>query len=153
MSSEYLFVYGTLMRATDTPMYRHLARHCHYAAPARLPGRLYLLDGYPGAVPSTRAGEFVQGELYRVAAPARLFPALDRYEGCAPGSARPHEYHRCEVEVVLADESRQRAWVYLYARPTLGLKRIPSGDFLHHWGGRAPRRPGAIQASLARNMK
>jgi len=93
-------------------------------------GRLYEVNGYPGAVRSNRPGERVLGELYRVPDAARVFPILDEYEGVSGRSRRQREYVRSRIPVTLAAGRRLRAWVYLYNRSVADLNRIASGDYL-----------------------
>lgn len=95
-----------------------------WVGPAHMRGRLYDLGAFPGLA-TGRPGDFVQGELYRLAgAAAPLLAALDRYEGRA--------FRRVVGEAVCADGTRLPAWVYLYAGPLRGRRRIASGDYLAH---------------------
>jgi gamma-glutamylcyclotransferase (GGCT)/AIG2-like uncharacterized protein YtfP len=62
--SDYLFVYGTLRKEMNHPMYRALSRSAEWVGEANLQGRLYDLGKYPGAVPSKRVSDIVIGEIY-----------------------------------------------------------------------------------------
>lgn len=130
MTPEYLFVYGTLRRGTETNMHQLLAQHSDFVGHATCQGRLYRIAHYPGAVPSDDPAQRVKGEVYALREPASLLPALDEYEECGPGAAEPAEYARVRQEVVLSDGRSLIAWVYLYRRPTAGLAEIVAGDFL-----------------------
>jgi len=92
-------------------------------AAARIQGRLYDLGAFPGLAPGRR-GEWVHGELYRIAdaESARLLDALDRYEGQA--------FRREVREVEDARGARVSAWVYFFAGSVRGRRRIASGDYL-----------------------
>ena len=115
---ELLFVYGTLMKKAGHPMHKTLARYATYLGEATAKGVLYDL----GAYPAMREGEgSVRGELYRVEDAARLFKALDRYEG--------YEYARKKV-VVTTPEGGKEAWAYLYKKPLPPTRRIRSGAYL-----------------------
>ena len=118
---HHLFVYGTLRRGAA--MHALLEPGAEWVAPARLRGRLYDLGAFPGLAEG-RPGEWVQGELYRLsgADPERLLDALDRYEGRA--------FRREPREAVCADGTRVAVWVYLFAGPLRGRRRITSGDYL-----------------------
>ena len=127
--SPWLFVYGTLRAAIDHPMHRELSRRARYAGMARLPGRLYDLGPYPGAVPDPHGRHEVLGELYEMHDPAALLPVLDEYEGATTAGERPGEYRRELCPVTLADGSTRRAWVYLLNQPPPGARLIENGDY------------------------
>ncbi len=128
--TNLLFVYGTLRGGAAHPMHRVLARHARLEGPARLRGRLYDLGSYPAAVADPAAGGEVIGEVWRMLAPERLLPLLDRYEGCTPEDPEPHEYRREPCTVTVAGQGGREAWVYVYNRPSGGLPLIPGGDYL-----------------------
>lgn len=128
MGRRLLFVYGTLRRGSGHEMFDALMRSAAFVDRAVLCGRLYRVADYPGAVASDDPADVVHGEAYRLQS-SDLLARLDRYEGCAPegpGAA----YIRALRSITLARGGRVTAWVYLYNRPTHGLERIASGDFL-----------------------
>lgn len=133
-----LFVYGTLRpSAPPSPARRRLKSSAELEGRARMKGRLYEVPsgGFPVAV---RAGEgWVHGALYRLRRPARVLPALDRYEG------RRREgdglYRREVVPVERLEDGgggaagtgrRVPAWAYLYNRDVGGLRQVSRGDWL-----------------------
>jgi gamma-glutamylcyclotransferase (GGCT)/AIG2-like uncharacterized protein YtfP len=118
----HLFVYGTLRRGA--PMHGLLERDVAWVGAARIRGRLYDLGPFPGLTDGGR-NDFVQGELYRIAArdPAQLLDALDRYEGRA--------FSRVVREVEPAEGAALEAFVYLFAGSLRGRRRIASGDYLN----------------------
>lgn len=126
---DRLFVYGTLRRGGGAPVRRRLRRDWVCLGEAWMVGLLYEVADYPGAVPCDGAGPQIRGELYRLVRPERVLALLDRYEGCGPGHASPHEYRRAQVKVHTAGGTLM-AWVYLYNRTPRGLRRIRSGDYL-----------------------
>jgi gamma-glutamylcyclotransferase (GGCT)/AIG2-like uncharacterized protein YtfP len=150
MTSDRLFVYGTLMRGFDHPMARLLSANADFLGAARCRGRLYLVRHYPGLVPSNEAGDIVSGELYRLRAHDEMLRELDMYEACGEGFKQPTEYLRTMLSVALAGgeaaeassstsnapvtttESWIEAWTYVYNWPVDGLPRIASGRFLEH---------------------
>src|SRR6202163_4493517 len=129
MTSDLLFVYGTLMRGFDHPMAQLLSRSADFLGEARCQGRLYLIKHYPGLVLSGDPADVVFGELYRLRAPAELLREFDMYEACGEGFAEPTEYVRQLLTVTLADKTAE-AWTYLYNWPVTGLPRIASGRFM-----------------------
>lgn len=127
---HYLFVYGTLMSASVHPMARLLETHAERMGEAFCCGQLYLVEHYPGLVPSTDPKERIFGELFRLRDVNRVLAELDDYEGCGPNDAKPTLYVRESRPVTLLDGTRLAAWVYRYNRPVTGLRRIVSGRFL-----------------------
>jgi gamma-glutamylcyclotransferase (GGCT)/AIG2-like uncharacterized protein YtfP len=140
MTSDRLFVYGTLMRDFDHPMAQLLSRSADFIGKARCAGRLHLVKHYPGLVLSDASGEWVFGELYRLRQPEALLREFDMYEACGEGFAEPTEYIRRMLPVMLADGTASQrstgeplsleAWTYLYNWPVAHLPRIASGRFM-----------------------
>jgi gamma-glutamylcyclotransferase (GGCT)/AIG2-like uncharacterized protein YtfP len=130
MIKPLVFVYGSLRRGGIAHARLRPAGQC--LGPASIAGRLYDLGPYPAARPARCPRERVQGELYRLTRPA-AFAALDRYEGCAPPAGMVPEYRR-ELARVTQAGRRRLAWVYWYARPLRGERRVPGGV----WRGRRP---------------
>jgi gamma-glutamylcyclotransferase (GGCT)/AIG2-like uncharacterized protein YtfP len=129
MTSDQLFVYGTLMRGFDHPMAQLLSRSADFIGEAKCRGRLHLVKHYPGLVLSDSADDVVFGELFRLRRPAELLREFDMYEACGEGFAEPTEYVRKMLEVTL-DGSSSEAWTYVYNWPVTNLPRIASGRFL-----------------------
>ena len=130
MTSDLLFVYGTLMRGFDHPMAQLLSRSAVFIGEAHCRGRLYLVKHYPGLVLSDDAGDVVFGELYSLRQPEALLREFDMYEACGEGFAEPTEYIRRMLQVARADGAVDGAWTYVYNWPVTNLPRIASGRFL-----------------------
>jgi len=130
MTSDHLFVYGTLMRGFDHPMAQLLARSADFLGPARCGGRLYVVKHYPGLVLSDEPDDVVFGELFRLRQPAELLREFDMYEACGEGFAQPTEYIRRMLKVTLDDAAVSEAWTYVYNWDVANLPRIASGRFL-----------------------
>jgi gamma-glutamylcyclotransferase (GGCT)/AIG2-like uncharacterized protein YtfP len=134
MTSDHLFVYGTLMRGFDHPMAKLLSRSADFVGEAHCRGRLYRVKHYPGLVLSDDARDIVFGEVYRLRQPVELLREFDMYEACGEGFAEPTEYLRRMLKVTLDDgsvsEARTEAWTYVYNWPVAHLPRIVSGRFL-----------------------
>jgi gamma-glutamylcyclotransferase (GGCT)/AIG2-like uncharacterized protein YtfP len=130
MTSNHLFVYGTLMRGFDHPMAQLLLRSADLIGEARCRGRLYLVTHYPALVLSGDPADVVFGELYRLRAPNELLREFDIYEACGEGFAAPTEYVRQMLSVTLGDGTASEAWTYIYNWPVSRLPRIASGRFL-----------------------
>ena len=130
MTSDLLFVYGTLMRGFNHPMARLLSANADFLGEASCRGRLYRVKHYPGLVLSDDPSDIVFGELYRLRARDDLLREFDMYEACGEGFPEPTQYIRQTLEVALADGSSGEAWTYLYNWPVARLQRITSGRFL-----------------------
>jgi gamma-glutamylcyclotransferase (GGCT)/AIG2-like uncharacterized protein YtfP len=129
MTSDLLFVYGTLMRGFDHPMARLLSANADFLGSARCRGRLYLVKHYPGLVLSDDPAEVVFGELYRLRA-CDLLAEFDTYEACGEGFQPPTEYVRQMLQVMRDDGAAIEVWTYIYNWPVANLPRIESGRFL-----------------------
>jgi gamma-glutamylcyclotransferase (GGCT)/AIG2-like uncharacterized protein YtfP len=130
VTSDRLFVYGTLMHGFDHPMARLLSANADFLGEATCRGRLYLVRHYPGLVLSDDSADVVHGELFRLRARDELLREFDMYEACGEGSKPPTEYVRDMLQVTLADGSASEAWTYVYNWPVAKLPRIASGRFL-----------------------
>ena len=111
-------------------MYRLLARYGKFVGDATIQGKLYLVDYYPGLVPSDNPQEIVYGEIYKLKCPDTVLSRLDDYEECGPKFSEPTKYVRRKQDVNLKTGEVMSAWVYIFVRPTAGLQLIESGDFL-----------------------
>jgi gamma-glutamylcyclotransferase (GGCT)/AIG2-like uncharacterized protein YtfP len=80
---------------------------------ARVPGRLYDLGSYPGAVASDQPGEWIHGEVFSL--DDALLTSLDEYEGA--------EFERVMVPTI-------GCWIYWYVGRAPG-RLIVSGDWLN----------------------
>jgi gamma-glutamylcyclotransferase (GGCT)/AIG2-like uncharacterized protein YtfP len=130
MTSDQLFVYGTLMRGFDHPMARLLSANADFLGEATCRGRLYLVKHYPGLVLSDDPADIVSGELYRLREPDALLREFDMYEACGEGFPAPTEYVRTMLKITVGDGAVVEAWTYLYNWPVAHLPRIESGRFL-----------------------
>ncbi|MBX9927861.1 MAG: gamma-glutamylcyclotransferase [Gemmatimonadaceae bacterium] len=132
LSPLSLFVYGTLREDDTHEMYRVLARAGRFVGDGWVAGELYDLGDYPGMVASELSHSRVSGELYelRPESAESSLATLDDFEGLAPSDPAPRDYSRRLVAVHLAGGATTLAWAYILTRPTEGLTRIASGDYL-----------------------
>jgi gamma-glutamylcyclotransferase (GGCT)/AIG2-like uncharacterized protein YtfP len=129
MRQEYLFLYGTLMRKYQIPAHTAVTHYCDYLSKGSFQGKLYLIEDYPGAIPTSNPKNRVKGEVYTIQESIPLFETLDTYEECSPRFPEPHEYVRQQQPVLLENGESVLAWMYLYARPLLNKSPILSGQF------------------------
>jgi len=113
MPPTRLFVYGTLRRGSNNKHAKMLAGQSEFIGTGRMRGRVYDFGRYPAAVSSDRPDEWVHGELFRLFEPAKIFKALDAYEGS--------EFSRTMVTIRLDSGEEMDSWVYLYQG-----RRIPT---------------------------
>jgi gamma-glutamylcyclotransferase (GGCT)/AIG2-like uncharacterized protein YtfP len=130
MTSNHLFVYGTLMGGFDHPMAPLLSANADFLGEARCQGRLYLVKHYPGLVLSDDPADIVFGELFRLRQPAELLREFDMYEACGEGFKEPTEYVRQMLAVTRDGQASDQAWTYIYNWPVTHLPRIASGRFM-----------------------
>ncbi len=148
---SYIFVYGTLRAAPDHRMSKVLEQYGDLVGRGRLPGILYDVGRYPGAVKKSGTRAFIWGDVYALRDPDRALKVLDRYEGWNEKNPESAEFRRSRVTVDLGPGRKVPAWVYLYNRPTTGLTRIRSGDYLKRTReAGSPSRAGARSGSRAR---
>lgn len=124
-----LFVYGTLMDPESSDEARLLFQKARIVGQGYFHGRLLHTGEYPAAVTSTDARERVYGFIVELppSETSSILQLLDEYEECGPTFPEPTLYRR-KLLTVYSDNQQQKAWVYLYNRPTTNLKRL-RGDF------------------------
>jgi len=127
---DYLFVYGTLRPGVRHEMNTVLERYGEPVGRGKISGILYDVGLYPGAVKTTATRAFVHGDVYLLRDADRALKVLDRYEGWDEKKPRAGEFRRSRAVVDLGGRKTVKAWIYLYNRPTTGLTRIRSGDYL-----------------------
>lgn len=129
-SVAYIFVYGTLRKASGHKMHALLGRYCEYVSTGVMQGKLYDAGGYPGVIVSDRPTDTVFGEVYKNSDNGLLLPRLDAYECCGKRSPKPYLFVRKAVPITLASGDKVMAWAYLYNRDVSDRVPIESGDYL-----------------------
>lgn len=125
-----IFVYGTLRRDAGDRAPPSLKLGWTFEGIGTVPGELYDLGRYPGAIPSKdRSDTRVRGEVYGLPRPADTLRRLDIYEGCGPDDPQPHQFVRELIDVELEDGRCVRAWIYWFGGTPLG-RPIQSGDWI-----------------------
>ena len=126
---RHLFVYGTLMRGSRSPYAKLLRARARFVGEASVPGRLYHLGRFPGAIFDASRTARVHGEVFRLNG-ASVLDALDAYEGCRPEDPEPRLFRRGIIEVQLVRGGAISVWTYAYAGAVSGRSVIASGRFL-----------------------
>lgn len=129
---ESLFVYGTLRQASQSLMYKLLARYATFYANAWFNGQLYVVSYYPCAIESNNPADKVYGELYELHDAKTVLAKLDVYEVCSATCPEPHEYTRVKKTMNTNAGDAIEAWIYIYNFPVGELEQIQSGDFFDH---------------------
>jgi pyruvate carboxylase len=127
-TNNRLFVYGTLRRGFS--LHGLLKRSgVRFEGKGRIRGRLFDLGEYPGAVPSQRASDIVEGEIYRLASPAQQFVELDAVEEYDPRRPSTSLFRRRLVEVQAENGARIKAWAYFLNKNLRKSRHIPHGNY------------------------
>src|SRR5688572_6051504 len=84
--NDLLFVYGTLLPGRARDHLREVVSRLKPISAGSMPGRLYDLGDYPGAVFDAAAQTCVHGEILEVPAGGQLLSQLDDYEGFSPAN-------------------------------------------------------------------
>jgi gamma-glutamylcyclotransferase (GGCT)/AIG2-like uncharacterized protein YtfP len=123
VSSEHLFVYGTLRPPSPIP----LAARLSVVAAGSVAGRLYDFGEYPGLVETREDNQRVQGLICALPADGDMLARLDDYEGYEP--QRPHGslFVRRRGEALTNDGRRLSCWVYYYNRPLQNQPHLLDG--------------------------
>ena len=124
--SEYLFVYGTLLRQSQSPVSSMLSKHSSFIEKGTVRGKLYDIGEYPGIVVNDDSKKEVMGEVFKLNNSASLLKKLDSYEG--------KEYKRVKAHVYLDNGDHLTAWIYNFTHPTDDYICIKSGDYMAYLG-------------------
>jgi gamma-glutamylcyclotransferase (GGCT)/AIG2-like uncharacterized protein YtfP len=132
-SPQHLFVYGTLLSGAANLMAEYLEGKGQWLGPATMPGKLYAVNFFPGAIYEPGAETLIQGEVMQLSgSPGQTFRVLDEYEGYQPQQPETSLFVRKAVEVIRQNGQTLSCWCYLYNRPVARLPRIESGNYLRH---------------------
>lgn len=130
-TTSRLFVYGTLRSDSPDSQFGLIGLAGRFVSRARMRGRLLDLGKYPGLIPPRSADDWVLGEVYALRNSGATLARLDKYEGCAPGTAEEHGWFRRALgDAVLESGRKLSAWVYLYEGPVASRNIIVSGDYM-----------------------
>lgn len=147
--SDYLFVYGTLRKNHDGCLHPFLQDQTDDIGIGFMPGKLYEVKNYPGAIASPNGLAFrIEGEVYYMHNTKRLLQTLDEYEECTRRFPVPHEYERSKVAITLEDKRSIIAWTYLYNRAVNNLEPITCGNYCRYLQVKKLISPGKPDAEL-----
>jgi gamma-glutamylcyclotransferase (GGCT)/AIG2-like uncharacterized protein YtfP len=112
--SEFLFAYGTLQPCLAPEQVADLVRDLVSVGTGSVPGTLYDLGSFPGAVLESNSSRRISGTVYRLPASADIVPRLDEYEEYYPESPNTSQFIRRQCSVQLTDGRTLECWVYEY---------------------------------------
>lgn len=95
----------------------------------RIPGKLYRLGKFPGAVASADSASHIRGEVYRLSDVDFAFRILDKYEEFDRSQPTKSLFVRKRIRVQMDDGTSTEAWVYVYNRSLKKASLIRSGRF------------------------
>jgi len=128
MTTEYLFLYGTLLVESPDEVVGAL-KSLRRLGPAHVRGRLYDLGEYPGAVIDHSANTSVHGELVELPADKAILDALDKYEEFDPSRPQKSLFVRKKTRIKLADGRNVEGWMYVYNRNPRNAPIIRGGNY------------------------
>ena len=131
VTNDYIYLYGTLLPELAPANLRPLLARLEPVGSATVPGRLYDLGDYPGAVSEVSATLSVHGRVF--ALPGRdVLRAFDAYERFDERDVSGSLYRRVRQLVTLDDGSKVTCWMYAYNRHPRSAPVVPGGDYLVH---------------------
>ena len=131
MTSNKLFVYGSLRSGFKNPSYNYLSQYFEYSGIGKTKGMFFNNDNIPVAV-SCIEENFIVGEIYTLKNEYEFswaFEQLDDYEGLHVLPGEQPLYQRKLIEVIGEGEI-ETAWVYWYNGCVDGLQKIDTEDLL-----------------------
>ncbi len=112
-------------------MSKFLAKHSEFIDKGYFQGHLFMVSWYPGAIISENNSNRVYGRVFKINNPIEVFKVLDDYEGIGEKYSKPHLFKKELTTIFIEDNTKIKAWVYLYNHSTKNLKQIVSGNFLN----------------------
>ncbi|MCI4670638.1 MAG: gamma-glutamylcyclotransferase [Bacteroidia bacterium] len=129
MDTDYLFVYGSLLKQANNIMSAYLSGRSELLGEGLMEGKLFMIDYYPGAIYSSDSIQKVRGDVYKLNEKDSTFQVLDNYEDFIPGDPENSAFIRKIVPIQYEDQVLH-CWVYLYNQDYSTYQIIPSGDYL-----------------------
>lgn len=128
----YLFVYGTLRPSLALSQLRKEIARWRVIGFARVPGRLFDLGLFPGAVVDPADESRIVGEVLELPDERETLEFLDLYEGYDAEDESNSQYLRRRCLAALENGGEIECWIYVYNVDTAGAEVIASGDYAEH---------------------
>jgi gamma-glutamylcyclotransferase (GGCT)/AIG2-like uncharacterized protein YtfP len=129
MNPHFIFVYGLLKSNYENEAAQTVRENCTLIGEGRMPGRLYDIGTYPGAVYIEDATTFVHGEIFEIQQnEEKLIHYLDHFEGVGADFPDPNEYRK-KIISVQTEQGAIQASCYLYNWNLERLELIKTGKY------------------------
>ncbi len=128
-ASEYLFAYGTLHPEHAPEEVADLVRRFEPVGQGTVPGTLYDLGSYPGAVLDDGSPRRISGTVFRLPAGNDVLPRLDDYEGFDPQVPHASLFIRRLHQADLDGGGTLPCWIYEYNGSTGHAAIIENGTY------------------------
>ncbi len=129
MSTDLIFLYGTLKKGFKNPYTEELITGTEFLGTGHFAGELYLCDWFPAALHIPGSPLRVYGEIYRMLDAEKLLLLLDEYEEVTPDPEKSL-YIRKIIQVQCQDNTLVSCYVYIYNQSVEGFEMISGGNFI-----------------------
>jgi gamma-glutamylcyclotransferase (GGCT)/AIG2-like uncharacterized protein YtfP len=127
---DYLFIYGTLLPGHAPDKLAKVVDRLSYVGKASVPGKLYDLGKYPGAILDPSSQTRVFGRVFELPEDQGVLQALDSYEEFKPDDLDNSLFVREQITVSLRDGRSIQCWIYVYNQDTGTAPLVSSGDYM-----------------------
>jgi gamma-glutamylcyclotransferase (GGCT)/AIG2-like uncharacterized protein YtfP len=127
--SNYLFAYGTLQTGLAPRKIAHAVDALKHVANATVPGILYNLGEYPGAILNRSSRHTICGVVLQLPDDPRVLAQIDQYEGFDPDLPDTSPFVRVLETVALESGRNLQCWIYVYNRAPGSAPILPDGKF------------------------
>jgi gamma-glutamylcyclotransferase (GGCT)/AIG2-like uncharacterized protein YtfP len=128
-TAELVFFYGTLLPPFVPEAMRDVVGHLRFCGEGSVPGVLYDLGEYPGAVFDATEDKRVFGAVFQLPEEPQVLEVLDRYEGYESSSDASSLFVRKLVHVDLTTAGAVKCWAYEYNGNPREAPMIASGRY------------------------
>lgn len=127
--SDYLFVYGTLQTGLAPREIAHAVEALKHVANATVPGLLFDLGHYPGAILNASSEQTISGIVLQLPEDPHVLAQLDQYEEFDPNSPETSQFLRVRETAVLESGRELDCWIYVYNRDPGSAPLLRDGRF------------------------
>jgi gamma-glutamylcyclotransferase (GGCT)/AIG2-like uncharacterized protein YtfP len=124
---RHLFAYGTLQHGHAPREMTAVVAQLRAVGRGTVPGALYDLGHYPGAILSPDSQQRIHGTIFALPADPQFLRNLDEYEECDPAAPAASQFLRAACVAELDSGVLVECWIYVYNRPVAAATRIEGG--------------------------
>lgn len=128
-----IFVYGTLRPAyKPNPVYNAISKYIEKIIPAKVQGKIYLIENsFPAFVETRNVEDWVYGDILKLIDENEVFNVLDVYEEFDSNNIEQSLYIRKIIKcLLLSNNEIYESQIYVYNKQVDDASLISSGDFL-----------------------